>query len=129
MRIYTVHLRPGAEEPADPLLVKEGFCWPAFFFSVVWALWNRMWLSALLFLVVIVAADVAAEALGLPPNLGLALNLAIALLIGWGANDLRRWSLAREGYALEGIVAATGEDAATRRWFDLHPPVSVTPWR
>jgi hypothetical protein len=130
MRVYTVHLRPGASEPDNgAVLVKEGFCWPAFFFSVLWALWHRMWLTAALFLVVILAAGVVVEALALPSEVALALDLAVALLIGWGANDLRRAALAREGYTFEGIVAAAGEDAAARRWFDIHPPTSVTPWR
>jgi hypothetical protein len=128
MRIYTVHLRPGRGEPdSGAVLVKEGFCWPAFFFSVLWALYNRMWLAAALFLAVILAADFAARMLDLPADVAFALNLAVALLIGFGANDLRRDSLARSGYTFEGIVAATGEDAAARRWFDMHPPAAVTP--
>jgi hypothetical protein len=130
MRIYTVHVRPGrAELDSGAVLVKEGFCWPAFFISVLWALYNRMWLAAALFLVVLLAADFAAQAIGLPDGVAFALNLAVALLIGFGANDLRRASLARSGYTFEGVVAATGEDAAARRWFDLHPHATVAPWR
>ena len=130
MRVYTVHLRPGRAEPdSGAVLVKEGFCWPAFFISVLWALYNRMWLAAALFLAVLLAADFAAEALGLPDNVALALNLAVVMLIGFSANDLRRDSLTRSGYIFEGVVAAAGEDAAARRWFDLHPPATVTPWR
>ena len=47
MRVYTVHILPGADALEDaPLLVREGFCWPAAIFTVFWALWHRMWLVA-----------------------------------------------------------------------------------
>jgi len=129
MRVYTVHLRPGSDRPdRDAVLVKEGFCWPAFFFSLPWALWHRMWLTAILFLAAALLAEVAGEALGLDALSASALSLAMALFIGWGANDLRRHSLKRRGYDFAGLVAATGEDAAARRWFDLNPPVAAD-WR
>ena len=45
--VYTVHMRRPALDPGTRLrLVKEGFSWPAFFFSFVWALWSRLWLVA-----------------------------------------------------------------------------------
>ena len=41
MRVYTVHIADGPTGPAvaDAVLVKEGFSWPGFFFSALWALW------------------------------------------------------------------------------------------
>lgn len=55
MRVYTVHVRTPAERlDRDIHLVKEGFSWPAFFFSAVWALWVRLWLVA----VVLIALDI-----------------------------------------------------------------------
>ena len=126
MRVYTVHLRTGAgQSDADAVLVKEGFCWPAFFVGILWALWHRMWLTAILFVVVLIAIDMATQLLRLDPSTSGALSLAAALLIGCTANDLRRRSLHRRGYDLTGIVAATTEDAAVRRWFDLHPPTAA----
>jgi hypothetical protein len=126
MRVYTVHLRPSAELPgSDAVLVKEGFCWPAFFVGILWALWHRMWLTAILFVLVLFAIDVATQLLALDPPTSGVLSLAAALLIGCGANDLRRRSLSRRGYHDAGIVAATTEDAAARRWFDLNPPAAA----
>ena len=44
MKIYSVHDRPGSLAPdRDVVLVKEGFCWPAFFLTALWALWHRLW--------------------------------------------------------------------------------------
>ena len=129
MRVYTVHVRSGSSKSdRDAVLVKEGFCWPALFIGVIWALWHRMWLTAVLFFLAAAIAEGLGEALGLDPVRGGALSLAVALLIGWCANDLRRRSLARRGYQMTGVVAATGEDAALRRWFDLNPP-SAASWR
>jgi len=122
MRVYTVHMRPGPEQRGgDAVLVKEGFCWPALFFSVLWALAHRMWIEALGFLVVTVAADAAGALLGLDRLSDAALALGIALVIGFVANDLRRRSLGRRGYVEAAIVAATDADAAVRRYFDLSP--------
>ena len=122
MRCYTVHVRPGSDRPdRDPVLVKEGFAWGAFFFSVIWALWHRMWVAAVALLAILALIDVGGDLAGLDPVSDFALGLAVALLIGWGANDWRRASLARQGFELAGIVAATGHDAALRRWFDLSP--------
>jgi hypothetical protein len=126
MRVYTVHLKPSADLPgADTVLVKEGFCWPAFFIGILWALWHRMWLTAILFILVLFAVEAAAQLLALDPRTSTALSLAAALLIGWGANDLRRRSLRQRGYETVGLVAATDEDAAARRWFDLNPPAAA----
>ena len=42
--IYTAHVRGRGREPtSDVVLVKDGFSWPAFFFSLIWALWHRLW--------------------------------------------------------------------------------------
>jgi hypothetical protein len=127
VRVYTVHIRRYAPAAGrDVLLVKEGFCWPAFFIGVIWALAHRMWLTALIFLAAVVAVELVDGALGLDGWSGGALSLAVALLIGWSANDLRRGALARRGYETIGIVAASSEDAALRRWFDLNPAAAAS---
>jgi Protein of unknown function (DUF2628) len=34
----------------EPQVLKSGFCWPAFFFSIAWLLYNRLWSRALLWI-------------------------------------------------------------------------------
>ncbi len=46
--IYTVHVRGRGRADDDVVLVKDGFSWPAFFFSLIWALWHRLWFFALI---------------------------------------------------------------------------------
>ena len=48
LKVYTVHLRqPARDAERDLVIVREGFSWGAFLVSVLWALWNRLWLVAI----------------------------------------------------------------------------------
>ena len=49
-KVYTAHVRGRGGVDADIVFVKDGFSWPAFFFTAVWALWHRLWLFALIVL-------------------------------------------------------------------------------
>jgi hypothetical protein len=121
MRIYTVHVRTPAERlDRDVQLVKEGFSWPAFFFSVVWALWSGLWLAAAVFLAIEILWMTAFQWLGLPPLIDAVISLGLAVAIGFVANDLKRATLFRRGYAEIGVVAGTDRDAALQRFFDQH---------
>ena len=120
MRIYTIHLPPRfGPLDADPVTVKEGFNWAAAIFTVLWALWHRMWLVAIGLLAASAAIGGAAAVLGLGPESKAALSLGYAVLVGFHANDWRRRSLGRRDYEDAGIVAAPRADAALRRFGDL----------
>jgi hypothetical protein len=121
MRIYTVHLGPipegapaGAER--DMVLVKEGFSWPAFYFSVLWALYHRMWLTAALLFAVAALLGAAVEVLD--PARQAAVSLGFSALVGSFANDWRRAALASRGFEETGVVAARGLEAAEHRVLD-----------
>ena len=125
MRVYTVHTKGDVVDPdRDLAVVKEGFSWPAFFFSFLWALWHRMWLVALGLLGVEIAAGLGAGALGLSAAGQGVLTLGFAVVIGFVANDFRRGWLARKGFSLAGVAAAEGRDAALRRFLDSRPALS-----
>lgn len=115
MRAYTAHSRArGLFEEPDLLLVKEGFCWPAFLFGWLWALWHRMWLTALLLLLVELALAAAAERLGLATAAQVALAFGMMLFVGFAANDWRRRSLRRRGF--EEGPAVVGANQAAAEW-------------
>ena len=125
MRLYTVHIRRhGLDPDRDLVLVKEGFSWPAFFFSFLWALWRRLWLAALVFAL----AEVALSALMMliQPNLPaqVALSLGLAAVIGHLGNDLRRKKLAAQGFALMGVAAGDDGDTALRRFLESEPALA-----
>ena len=116
MAIYSVHNRPAAR-PDDAIFVKEGFAWAAFFFTLLWALWHRMWIVAVIVFSATAAVAALASWLGLgdtPVNLA---SLAVSLVLGFEGNDLRRWSLARQGYEELGLAPGRDLDEAELRFF------------
>ena len=126
MRLYTVHLRRhGLDPDRDLVAVKEGFCWPAFFFSVLWALWNGLWLVGLALLVVPAMVGGAIALLGLDPLSQGAASLGLAVIIGMLANDFRRWTLRRRGFSETAVVAGGDADAALRRFLDDMPDLAA----
>jgi hypothetical protein len=115
VKIWTVHLRPGAA----PVLVPEAFSWGAALFGPLWLLAHRAWIPGVLVLCAqaLVAVEAHAVARGV-------LTVALVWLLGLFGQDCRRWSLSRRGFALVHVVAGrTGEDAAVRL-FDQQPELA-----
>ena len=126
MRVYTLHHPSGADVLRDdPVLIREGFNWPAALFSSLWALWAGMWLVALLIFIAAVGLQLALEFAGAERSVQLVAGIGFFAIVGFCANDWQRAKLHRRGYRLQGVVAATDMDSARRRWFELHPPGGV----
>ena len=123
MRLYTVHLKRFGPAP-DFHLVKEGFSWPGFFLTAIWALWHRLWLIALALLAVSVVLNLGTAKLGLDPAVRGVLSLGFAVTVGFVANDLRRWALERRGYAYERTVSGDNRESAERRFLDDAPDLA-----
>jgi hypothetical protein len=85
--------------------VKDGFCWPAFFLTPIWAFVKRLWLclgvllliNGLLYLLGAYADQVRSERL---QALGETLSLGTMLVSGWYGNRWQRHALIRRGYRL-----------------------------
>jgi hypothetical protein len=121
-RIYTVHVRAwSSAADREAVFLREGFSWGAFFFSVLWALWHRLWFWAVIVLGISAAIAVAGGLVGLDPVTDGAIGLALALLIGWEANDWRRRALEKRGFVTAGVVAAPSLVEAERRFFSKSP--------
>ncbi|MBE0562786.1 MAG: DUF2628 domain-containing protein [Ochrobactrum anthropi] len=120
MRIYTVHYRPEAGG-GDIVPVKEGFCWPAFLFGPLWALWHGLWAVALWLLALIAVVGAANAVFALDAVTATVLTAGAAVAVGGTANDLRRWTLERRGFSEEGVVMGGGEDSALRRFLANTP--------
>ncbi len=126
MKVFTVHTRRhGLDPDRDIVVVKEGFCWPAFFFSLVWAIWCRLWLVALAIFIVETLVNVIMAWLNASVTAQTVISLGLALIIGVIGNDLRRWSLDRRGFVQSDIVAASDGDAAEHRFFERHPQLTA----
>ena len=96
--------------------VKEGFCWPAFLFSLVWATFYRLWLFALTLMGFCSVTFFTLYQLGAAPGFNLIVCIAIFALFGYLANDFRRLKLRRAGYLERGIILAPTVDAAVQRY-------------
>lgn len=124
MRLYTVHLGPATPQGRDVALIKEGFCWPALFFTVFWALLKGLWRTALIIFALQLGLSGATFLLGLSPEAETVLSLTLLFLIGAFANDLQRFELARRHYEEIGVVAGRGLNAAALRAFERMPQLS-----
>ncbi len=119
VRVYTIHHDPISVGPESEFaVVKEGFCWPAFVFTALWALWQRMWLVFVTLVAAGAVLELALAMSGADAVAAFSIGLGYALFIGYGANDWRRWTLARSGTALMGVVAAADAEAALHRYVD-----------
>jgi hypothetical protein len=121
MSIYTVHVRSSPEQP-DPdrfVFIRDGFSFWAFLLGPLWMLRYRLWLVLLAYLVVAISIAGALYLLGASSAVRAASGLLLALLIGFEAATLRRFTLSRRGWNDLGIVVADDLEAAERRFFDV----------
>ena len=97
MPTYTVHAPP--EEPPAPerfAFVKDGFSWPALFFTLLWILWHRMWLALIGWIIFVLVVAWTGRLAGDAE----ATIVAVigGLLIGFEGNAIRRLSLESRGW-------------------------------
>src|SRR5437588_2836733 len=123
MAIYTVHEPPRREEQSAPgperfVFVRDGFAFWAFLLAPLWMLRHRLWLVFLLYLLLMLALQVALGAIGASTTVMIVVGVLIALLIGFEAATLRRFTLARRGWRNLGIVSGDDLESAERRFFD-----------
>jgi hypothetical protein len=97
------------------VLIREGMNWAALVFQPLWILWHRLWWVLLGWLVAIVAIGALTR---VSPAAAAVIEPLFLLWFGIVANDARRWTLERRGFALAGVVHAGNHDEAEKRWFD-----------
>jgi Protein of unknown function (DUF2628) len=122
MPVYTVHapLSNGADFTATDkfAFVRDGFHFWAAVAGVVWLAWHRLWLALIGWIVLLVGIDGGLAALGIGRGTIFAVDLLLALLLGFEAASLRRWTLSRRKWRQLDIVVADDEETAERRFFD-----------
>jgi hypothetical protein len=124
MTVYTVHEPPPGKRdktssPERVQFVRDGFYVWAFLFGPLWMLWRRMWLVLLLYIVGIGATQFLLWMVQAPSEARWIVAFLIALLIGFEAGSMRRWSLSR--WRERGIVVAPNLEMAERRFFETWP--------
>jgi hypothetical protein len=123
MAVYTVHEPPlkRYETSAAPqrfAFVRDGFSFWAFLLAPLWMLRHRLWLVLFGYAVLVVGAAIGLQALHASTTVEVTVALLLALLIGFEAGTLRRFTLGRRGWSNAGIVVGDNRDTAERRFFD-----------
>ena len=125
MRFYTVHEKVGPAGPdadADVVLVKEGFCWPALFFGLIWALYQRLWLVALSVFLLLAGTGVTQILFRGGEWYAVPGMVVLALVLGAEGNNLRRHFLEGKGYAFTTVVVGRDRSEAEMRLFTALGP-------
>ncbi|MGM4925165.1 DUF2628 domain-containing protein [Tardiphaga robiniae] len=123
MPVYTVHAPRGAgPEPfaaTDKFeFVRDGFHFWAFVAGLIWLIYHRLWWALLGYVVLSIAGEVALSMLKVDLGARFVVMLLFALLMGFEAASLRRWTLSRGKWRQLDVVVADNKDAAERRFFD-----------
>lgn len=121
MKTYKIYSSPQGQNDA----VKQGWSWPGFFFSIIWALIKKMWVlgfSLLVLFLVLGFIEGAIEvssgedaALGMAAITGF-LNLIIAIIFGINGNKWREKKLISRGFDYKDTVNANNPEAAVALW-------------
>jgi Protein of unknown function (DUF2628) len=122
MPVYTVHA-PVANNmdfrATDRFaFVRDGFHVWAAIFGVVWLAWHRLWLALFGWIVLMAVIDIAMVRLNVAAGTVFLVDTLLALLLGFEAASLRRWTLSRRKWRQLDIVVADDEESAERRFFD-----------
>jgi hypothetical protein len=122
MPVYTVHapVTNNVDFRATDrfTFVRDGFHVWAALFGVVWLAWHRLWLALIGWIVLMIAVDVGLFRLGVGAPAVFLVDALLALLLGFEAASLERWTLSRRKWRQLDIVVADDEEAAERRFFD-----------
>src|ERR1700692_1146765 len=121
MPVYTVHAPTGNNADIRATdrfaFVRDGFHFWAALAGVVWLAWHRLWLALIGWIVLLLAVDFGMAALGPRGGSIFLANLLLALLMGFEAASLRRWTLSRRNWRQLDIVVADDEETAEPRFF------------
>ena len=113
MPTYTVHAPPAAPGEARPIrerfvFVRDGFHFWAFVLAPLWLLLHRLWLAFAGYLALNFVIGGALALLRVPAAAQVLVSLLIALLVGFEAASLWRWTLSRRRLAMLGFVRRRG---------------------
>jgi hypothetical protein len=133
MAVYSVHepLPKRDEAFADPerfAFVRDGFYFWAFVLGPLWMLWRRLWLVTVFYFALSAGLQLGLWAVEASDGVRFFVYALLALLIGFEAGTLRRWTLTRRGWKNLGVVVGDDLESAERRFFAAWTPrVPQTP--
>jgi len=123
LRVYTVHEMPEPSadryDRAEALrFVREGFSWPAALFGPLWMAAKGLWLALVIYLVAAFLLSIAMTAGGFSSQMATVVFIALSVLVGFEADTIERWTLARRGWQTVGTISGRDTADCERRFFD-----------
>jgi hypothetical protein len=122
MPVYTVHapLTAGADPRATDrfVFVRDGFHFWAAVLGVIWLAWHRLWLALVGWIVAVAVIDAILLGIGIGRGTVFLADILLAILLGFEASSLERWSFSRGNWRQLDIVVGDDRDAAERRFFE-----------
>lgn len=122
MPVYTVHAPLSADAAPEAtdrfVFVRDGFRFWAAFAGVLWLAFHRLWWALVGYIVLLAAVVAGLWALRLGSDVRVMVLTLIALLMGFEAASLQRWTLSRGQWRELDVVVAKTREAAERRFFD-----------
>jgi hypothetical protein len=100
------------------IFVRDGFGWGAFLLGPIWMAWRRLWLVLIGYVMLAAILEVLFRLARVPIEGRVLAGFLLALLIGFEAVTLRRWTLMRRGWHDLGIVVGDDLESAERRFFE-----------
>ncbi|HVW58140.1 MAG TPA: DUF2628 domain-containing protein [Rhizobiaceae bacterium] len=113
MASYVVFEQPGGGE--SPVFVRDSFRWPAFLAPLLWFLWCRMWIEALLVFAVMTLFVALGETSGFAALI-ICLAFFLSFALGFEGPALRMAALRRGGWEERGVVDARDREEAEIRY-------------
>ncbi len=122
MPTFTVHAPPPRKDesvtsPERFVFVRDGFYFWAFLLAPLWLLLHRLWLALLGYLVVTIGLGAVLVLTGVPASVRYLAAFLVALLAGFEAASLWRWTLAWRQWKTLGFVVGEDAEMAERRFY------------
>tara|TARA_B100001142_G_C14125343_1_gene574720 strand:+ start:139 stop:537 length:399 start_codon:yes stop_codon:yes gene_type:complete len=122
MNFYTIHLRRhGLDFERDVSVIKEGFSWPAFFLSIIWACYHRLWLAMGIYILIQVTFYILFQVVNLDQLSQGFVTIGVSIIFGFLANDLLQLKLSKDGFELFAIVIEKNKEQAYRQFLNDFP--------
>ena len=123
MTVYTIHQpHPRKDEdtthPDRFVFVRDGFSFWAFLLGPLWMLRHRMWLVLIGYLVLVIGMQVGLNRLGVEGAVPAVVGMLVALVVGFEAGTLRRFTLGRRRWNNVGVIVGDDREVAEQRFFD-----------
>ena len=119
MKVFTVFLLvSNVRKNREIRIIKEGFSWGAFLFTIFWVLNKKIWPLALGVLGVLIPLIILGKALSFGWLEFFVFFFWLSFVFGHVAHDFERWWIMRRGFQFCDLIQGTTFEVALCRFFE-----------